>query len=374
MAGISTTGTGLPTPASLFDAAANTQQPGVLVQGDRGSTALPPASPSDFQGENPTPLDQPHPQYPTLIQSHVAVLQAIGTPEAVIVELANQQPQAEYLDRYIQAEIMQNPEGWDSYVGNPAGTARAGLQQLMPNVQLPAPGAGRPGYMPDGSAVHGINVPGLSTPLLNPTTGAPEGNGGGLLTGVLVAAAVLGIGFLGWKFLKNRNAGTDAAKQAVQALAGSDAAIAGGGNAIEHMGRQLMSSGIDAKDVGLVQRGLSLGVFGGGASGGGAAAAATAESIMKGMGPANGFINSAGISALHFDMPMSQAINAALADRYMGVLEMATKSGQLADFAATQVAMKQALTGAAPAAAVAGGAGNTALRNLLAAAANAIPV
>jgi hypothetical protein len=134
-----------------------------------------------------------------------------------------------------------------------------------------------------------------------------------------------------------------------------------------------MSAGLDAKDLGLVNRGMSLGVFGAGASGGGAAAAATAESIANGMGAANGFINSAGISALHFDMPMNQAINAALADRYMGVLELATKTGQLGDFAATQVAMKQALAGTTQAAG-AGALNNQALRNLLTSAAQALPV
>jgi hypothetical protein len=58
----------------------------------------------------------------------------------------------------------------------------------------------------------------------------------------------------------------------------------------------------------------------------------------------------------------------------MGVLELATKTGQLGDFAATQVAMKTALAGAAPAAAGAGQIGNQALRNLLTTAAQALPV
>jgi hypothetical protein len=36
---------------------------------------------------------------------------------------------------------MQNPEGWDDYVGNPQGTARAGLLQLIPTLQLPPAGS-----------------------------------------------------------------------------------------------------------------------------------------------------------------------------------------------------------------------------------------
>ena len=385
---------GLPSAASLFDGGAtttaptaptveadpNAQQPGLSVQGQFGSTTLPGAAPADFQGTNPTPLDQPDTQYPTLIAAHVAVLKAIGTPEAVIAQLASQQPQAEEIDRYIQGEIMQNPEGWDAYVGNPAGTARQGLQALIPGVQLPAPGAGNPGYLPDGSTVSGINVPGLSTPLLDPTTGQPQGSSNWLMPALMIGAAAIG-GFFLWRHFKNKNAATDLAKQGVQALTGGGAGAAGHlpgvngfGNTIETMGRQLMSAGVETNNLSLVNRGMSLGIFGAGATGGGgAAAAATAESIANGMGAANGFINSAGISALHFDMPMSQAINAALADRYMGVLEMATKSGQLADFAATQVAMKQALAGTAQAAGT-GAMNNQALRNLLTSAAQALPV
>lgn len=380
MAGITSTGTGLPSAASLFDGSAggigtaptvvadpNAMQPGLSVQGQHGSTTLPSATPADFQSGNPTPLDQPDSQYPTLIAAHVAVLKAIGTPEAVIAELAAQQPQAEWLDRYIQGEIMQNPEGWDEYCGNPAGTARQGLQALIPGVQLPAPGAGKPGYMPDGSAVSGINVPGLSTPLLDPATGQPQGGSSWLMPVLGIAAAAIG-GFFLWRHFKNKNAATDLARQGVQALTGGGPGVAGAthltgagggfGSTIEHMGRQLMSAGVEAKDMGLINRGMSLGVFGAGASGGGAAAAATAESIANGMGAANGFINSAGISALHFDMPMNQAINAALADRYMGVMELATKTGQLGDFAASQVAMRNALAGGAPAAAGGIGAGS----------------
>jgi hypothetical protein len=394
---------GLPSAASLFDGTAgvgtgagvgsapqssvtvdpNAVQPGLDVQGQFGSTTLPSATPADFQTNNPTPLDQPDSQYPTLIASHVAVLKAIGTPEAVIAELAAQQPQAEWVDRYIQGEIMQNPEGWDAYVGNPTGTARAGQQAIAPGIQLPAPGGGHAGYMPDGSPVSGINVPGLSTPVLDPTTGQPQGTGSWLMPALMIGAAAVG-GFFLWRHFQNKNGAADLAKQGMQALAGGggDAAkltaagIGAGSQAgmIEHMGRQLMSAGAEAKDMGLVQRGMSLGVFGGGATGGGAAAAATAESIMNGMGAANGFINSAGISALHFDMPMGQAINAALADRYMGVLELATKTGQLGDFAASQVAMKTALAGAQPAVAGAGQIGGQALRNLLTSAAQAIPV
>ena len=217
MTAIGSSGIGLPSPQALFAGAAAPTAPastvpvnGPTVAGPGGTTALPSASPADFEGVNPTPLDAPHPTYPTLIQSHVAVLQAIGTPEHVIAQLAATQPAADYLDRYIQGEIMQNPEGWDSYVGNPAGTARAGLQQLVPNIQLPAPGTGTPGVMPDGGRVDGINVPGITQPLIGPQ----QGSGEGIIKGVVIAAAVAGVGLLAWKFFQGRNAAKDAAADA----------------------------------------------------------------------------------------------------------------------------------------------------------------
>jgi hypothetical protein len=354
MAGISTTGSALPTAQSLFagstDPASTTSVQGPTVQGPGGTTTLPDAAPADFQGENPTPLDQPHPQYPTLIQSHVAVLQAIGTPEAIIQQLAASQPPADYMDRYIQGEIMQNPEGWDAYTGNPTGTTRAGLQALIPGIQLPAPGAGSPGYMPDGSRVDGINVPGITTPLIGGAPGTPRGSvseGEGLIKGLVIAAAVVGAGLLAWKFMKGRGAGKETEQAAGLIMGGGAGGQGGGLGNLTALVDKLKGSGLRGDELLDVQRTLSLqtvagGGIGGLGSAGGAATAATIESIFRGQGAANGFINSAGASAVAFNMSMPSAIEAALADRAMGVLEqLARNGGTVADLAAARVLTTQ---------------------------------
>lgn len=402
MAGISNTGLGLPSAASLFGNASgtapatppaaatttttaavdpNAQQPGVLVQGEIGSTTLPAAAPADFQSDNPTPLDQPHPTWPTLIASHVAVLQAIGTPEAIIGQLAASKPQAEWLDRYIQSEIMQNPEGWDSYTGDPAvaqprpaGTARAGLQQLIPGVQLPAAGQGNPGYMPDGTPASGINVPGLSTPLLDPATGAPQGDGG-MVKMLLFGAAAIGIGLLGWKFMKNRNA-QEPMKLAVQGFAGGaeGAALGGGLNSFEALGRQLMGAGVDAKDFSLVQRGLTLTAMGGGgAAGASAANAATAFGVVHGLAPGTGSVMANHAAARFAGISDTLAHKIAMDNRWADVLEqLARNGGTLGDAATAGVLASQAMGTQAASAASAGGTHLAGLRQLLTGVANSL--
>jgi len=322
------------------------------------TASLPAAAPQDFAGTNPTPLDQPDATYPQLITSHVAVLQAIGTPEAVIAQLAATQPQAEYLDRYIQGEILQNPEGWDAFVGNPEGTARAGLTQL--GIPVPAPGTGTAGYMPDGSPVSGIQAPGLSSPLLDPTTGGPADQGGGLFGGfggLIAAAGVVGVGLLGWKFMKNRSAATEVASSLSGAMAAGGGEAAGGGSSVltafEELGKKIAGGGDDAaRALESARTGTSLAMA---AEGGTAAAqtAATMDAILAGRGVSNGFIESAGVAAGSFGMKMETALQAAATDRYLGVLELATKTGQLGDFAAAHVAAKTELASAASSSAAA---------------------
>jgi hypothetical protein len=376
MTGISTTGLGLPSAQSLFTGgtAATTMTPdpastmpvnGPTVSGPGGTTALPSAAPADFQGVNPTALDQPHPQYPSLIQSHVAVFQAIGTPESVIAQIAASQPAADYLDRYIQGEIAQNPEGWDSFVGNPAGTARAGLTQL--GFPLAPVGQGTPGITPDGGRVDGINVPGVTTPLVGPQ----QSSGEGLIKGLVIAAAAVGVGLLAWKFIKNRNPAQDAAQllnsgeRANGLLAG---AVGGEGNAGLRNLVEIMKGGASgggglfgsADESGLAaQRLLSMqAVVGGGTGSGGWATAASLESIQRGLGASNGFIDAAGNSALKYNMSMPVAIEAALADRMATVMErLASNGGTVADLAAARALTTQ-LAGAA------GGAGGAAANQL----------
>ena len=340
MTGISTTGLGLPTPQTLFTGGATPTAPastvpvnGPTVTGPGGTTALPSASPADFQGVNPTPLDQPHPTYPTLTQSHVAVLQAIGTPESVIAQLAATQPAAEYLDRYIQGEIMQNPEGWDAYVGNPTGTARAGLTQLVPNIQLPAPGAGTPGQLPDGSRVDGINVPGVTQPLVSPQANAGEG----IVKGIVIAAAVVGVGLLAWKFMKGRNAAKDAAnllnvgpthgmpgaggpnalQAAIEAAAGGGAAGGGG-----------WFNGLKADSIDTQRRLLMHAVAGPGAGSGGALTAATLDGVARNMGVLDGAGAVIGNTQIAYNMPLKIAADIHFKSRALDIAELAVKMGQ----------------------------------------------
>lgn len=364
MAGISTTGgVTLPTPQALF---ANTTTPaapsttptaGPTVSGPGGTTTLPEASQADFASGNPTPLDKPHPQYLGLIQSHVAVLQAIGTPEAVIAQLNSTQPQAEYIDRYIQGQIMQNPEGWDAYVGNTPGTARAGLQQLMPGVQLPAPGAGNGGYLPDGSPVSGINIPGVSTPIttgpvLDPTTGMPQASRGeGLVKGLVFTAAAIGVGLLGWKFLKGRGA-AKAAQEAAKVVSGGGAGGSGAAalkdTATSALGRFDMSkifSPRGASEAGdlaidlIKGRGGAAGLIGDVATN--AAAGQQAASIFahaNKLGPVDGFMMQVTASAAAANISVGKTAELMLANRQMGVLERAVMNGGgLADLALANV-------------------------------------
>ena len=372
MGAISTTsGATLPSAQSLFTqggagtAPSQQQVTGPTVAGPGGTTQLPSAAPADFASGNPTPLDQPHPQYLSLIQSHVAVLQAIGTPESVIAQINAGQPQAEYMDRYIQGEIMQNPEGWDDLVGNPRGTARAGLQQLAPTLQLPAPGMGHPGYLDDGSPVSGVAIPGVSTPIttqpmLDPTTGMPTD--GGMVKGLAIAAAVVGVGLLAWKFMKGKGGG-DTAKEAQQimGMASGGATGASGAGAMEQlakMGELFKSGKIDATELASAQRMLSLQTMVGGgslvgdvaANAANTAKAATMDTMFRFGSAADGFVMSNVHASVLGNVPFKDAVEASLAHRGMGVLErLAANGGTVADLAASRVLTTQ-LAGAGAAA------------------------
>jgi hypothetical protein len=368
MAGISTTGLGLPATSGIFGTAAGAAPaapasdqavPGFSVQGQGGASTLPAAAPADFQGSSPTPLDQPDQQYPSLIAAHVAVLRAVGTPEAIIQQFNDAQPQAEYMERWIQGELMQNPEMWDQSVGNPTGTARAALQQLLPQVTLPAPGQGHPGYLDDGSPVSGIasGIPGVSQPvttqpILNPTTGQVQG-GGGLMKGLLIAGAVAGVGLIGWKLL--HRGGGDAAKTAAEAFAsGANATATGGGGlggSIEAMGRQLMGAGVEAKDIAMVHSGMSLGVLGaGGSTAEATAKAATSWGVLQGLAPGEGNVMATHAAAKFAGISDTLAHKMSMESRWMGVMEqLAANGGTLGDAATAGVLASQAVRPAATA-------------------------
>lgn len=204
MSAISNTSMTMPKTAATGGGGAATQLPGATITSSGGATTLPAASASDFATAD-NPLSQPDSTYPSLELSHVAVFRAIGTPEDMLAQLASEQPDAATIDAYIMDEIMQNPEAWDQRTGQPTGTARAGLTQLMPG--QPLGGTAR---------ASGVAPPAIFTP----TTGTQgTSGGGGLVTKLLVGAGVVGVG-AGAFFLGRKNAAAKAAEAGAQALNG----------------------------------------------------------------------------------------------------------------------------------------------------------
>lgn len=369
MAGISPTsaaiapGTGITAAPAASTATAGTpasgQLPGATVSTTTGSTTLPAAAPADF-ASSPTPLDQPDATYKSLLTSHVAFMRAAGAPEAVIGDFANRYPQAEELDLWLQGELMQNLEGWDQQWGNQPGTARAGLTQAFPGIQLPAPQQGTPGLTADGRNVSGINVPGVTTPTNG--TLVPPGQEGKAMMGI-VAAVVLGAGALiGYKVLKN--------KKAPQALAGAFggaaggaagigagangwlgrfgagggqelaglAAFGGGGNVFARMGDAFGAHGVQAGDAGAIHKAVLFNALGAGHAGaqtGGAAGAAAADLIGRGLLPTDGRLAAIGNAALLYNTSFDTAA------KHLKDL-MLIESRQLGDYAAGVVAANQA--------------------------------
>lgn len=194
-------------------------------------------------------LDQPDVTYRTLTSAHVATLRAAGTPEQLIAQLAEAAPTPAALDARIQAEIFQNPEGWDAALRNPPGTARAGLLQLAPGMHLPAPGQGSPGSRPDwddpssGFALPGLeqsmSASGLLHPMGTQTAVARGGPNEGIIKGAVITAAIVGVGLLAWRLFKGKGAdaksltaGLDAARGVRQAGPVAAAGLIGGGAAL----------------------------------------------------------------------------------------------------------------------------------------------
>lgn len=183
-------------------------------------TVTPQNPPAASQQQTSAPstanLDGPDATYPTLTSAHVMLLKAVGTPPEIISQFAAQNVTSSTMDQWIQSELMQAPEKWDELCGNTVGTARAGLQQLMPNVQLPAPGAGNP-TQPTTSGIPSISVSPDSVTI------AKEDGMNDLMKGLVIAGGLALAGFVGYKFFKGRGA-----KQAA-AAAGQ---IAGGGEGV----------------------------------------------------------------------------------------------------------------------------------------------
>lgn len=127
------------------------------------------------QGPDPV-VDQPDAQYPSLASSHVIALRAMGVPEENIATLAAADPNPAEVEERIQQYIAA-PEALDQALGNPIGTARAGLA----SIGIVAPGSP-------------MGTPYAPVPQSNPVEKAIHWG-----IGLAVAA---GIAFLGWKLLK----------------------------------------------------------------------------------------------------------------------------------------------------------------------------
>ena len=187
-------------------------------------------------------LDTPDPQYPGLTQAHATLLRAIGTPAAVITQLSNTNPNAGELEQYIQQNILTNPEGWDSYVGNPSGTARQGLQQLG----ILGAGSGQQGSPTQQTAPTQQTTP----TQVNPTIGAPGTTGtqsvdqavangqNDIVKNLVWAAAGIGAAVIGYKLFKGHQA------KAVQQVVEGGVQAASGAQNVVNGARTLANGGV----------------------------------------------------------------------------------------------------------------------------------
>lgn len=233
-------------------------------------------------------MDQPDPQYPGLLQSHVLLLRAVATNDLMIGQLASMNVNYGEMDQWIQANIMANPEWWDSVNGNVPGTARQGLQELMPTIQLPPPGMPGPAYVPgvpsgptDPQGSFAPSVPGWSgTPGMLP--GAVPGQTPGLpgwAKAGLGLAAMAGVGLLAWKAGRGR-APSELAHVAEEGAQTLGFAGAGPEDALRGVA---------------VQAALTPGVHGGGP--------AMVDGIRRNLLVGNEFLMQAGNAAVNHGMP-----------------------------------------------------------------------
>lgn len=296
---------------SVNFAPTSTYTPATTVSTPTGSTVLPGANSTDF-AQSPTPLDEKDATYPTLITSHVATLRAAGTPEAFISQLAASTPTAQDLDEYIQSDIFAVPESWDANVGNPAGTARAGLEQLIPGFsqKYPAP-AGTPVVLPQATIT--------TTPGAEPGFGFESMVMGVLAGGLGVAGVVVGA-----KLFKNHRlakAGGEAALQAaagpkgvVGASAGADVQALLPPNASTRTGEDLVRTGKESSDPKAFRIGSSLTAAGSRPDlDEGTHLAASTDSALRGLGFADGELTSLNFAALNANIPIQSAVDMKIA-------------------------------------------------------------
>ncbi len=280
--------------------------------------------------QDTTALDQPDANYPNLPASHVAVLRAAGSSDEVLTWI-NANYTAAQIDSYIQTDILKNPEGWDDFVGNPRGTARMGLQQAFPGIQLPS----ATGYT-------------TSTTSGTPTANAPvavsqASQAEGIIKGIVIAAAVVGVGALIWHFAKGRSA-EKAVESQIKSLIGDANGLAG----LSKDGlKSLLKNGkVDGEAV----RALAAsGALVGDGAGIGAGIAArldlmsVADSVKRGIGVPDPWLNRVITSGVFGNVPFETAAQAALQHEQQQTLRvLASKAGSIPEFLLAQQALGHA--------------------------------
>lgn len=178
-------------------------------------TALPSVDPATTPDSTTSTasLDAADTTYPQLTVAHVQVLRAVKTPESVIAQLAATNPTPAAMDTWIQTQLMQAPEAWDQAVGNPIGTARAGLGTILPGVQLPDPTSTT------------SQLPAAQAPSTDQQASTYANGQNDLMKNIVMAGGAGILGLLGFRAMKHRKAAAQAAIQ------GAAAVTAGGGEA-----------------------------------------------------------------------------------------------------------------------------------------------
>jgi hypothetical protein len=199
--------------------------------------------------------------------------------------------------------------------------------------------------------VSGINVPGVTTPIttgpmLDPTTGAPQASEGeGLIKGLVLAAAAVGVGLLAWKFVKGRGA----AKEVVDVTnLVNEASTGGGQQALSKLFERIGSGSIKGKELTELLKNPQFQLLASGHGLGMATdIASTAASSQLGaslfahankLGPVDGFVMQATASAAAANISVDKAAQLMLANRQWGVVERAVvNGGGLADLALANI-------------------------------------
>lgn len=134
--------------------------------------------------------------YTNMMHSHVTLLKKVGTTEAMMQQMNNMKPNPTEMETYLTRNVVENPEFWDSQMGNQSGTARQGLMSIGFTA---ADIDGTSGNTGAGTGSDGTPLPGTGT---TGTVAAPKSDGGNdMIKNIVIALAVGGAGFLLYKML-----------------------------------------------------------------------------------------------------------------------------------------------------------------------------